>query len=146
MKNIDDITIKTSLQSNDKNGQYIRDKLYQFNIDQIGQDIKYSIYAYDIDKLVGGILVSEEKTSIFIDILWVDDAYRQCGIGSKLVDAAEQNAIKKNILYSTTDTFEFQAVNFYLKNGYSEIGRIPKYIEGHDKIYFRKKLILSKGD
>ena len=51
---------------------------------------------------------------------------------------AEDEAIKRNIYYSTTDTFDFQAVNFYISNGYESIGIIRNYIEGHDKYYFRK--------
>jgi len=54
--------------------------------------------------------------------------------------AAEQEGLNRNIFYSTTDTYSFQAVDFYIKNGYSEIGRIEAHIEGHDRVFFRKKL------
>ena len=36
----DNIVIKTNNQSNNEYDKFIRDKLYQFNIDKIGQDVK----------------------------------------------------------------------------------------------------------
>lgn len=69
---------------------------------------------------------------------------RSAGIGSKLLDYAEKEAINRNIQISTTDTFEFQAVNFYRKNGYNEIGVITNYLKGYDRVFFRKKLEMNK--
>lgn len=38
------------------------------------------------------------------------------------------------------DTFDFQAEEFYLKNGYTAIGEIENFPKGHKRIYFSKKL------
>lgn len=139
-KYIEPVMIVSALPDND-DADLLRNKLREFNRNAVGIEKEFAFYARNKqDEVVGGILVTAEKTSIFIDILFVDDKYRGKGIGTKLMLAAEKEAIKRNIHYSTTDTFDFQAVNFYLANGYESIGIIKNYIEGHDKHYFRKKL------
>lgn len=65
---------------------------------------------------------------------------RKQGYGKKLLDAAEQEAIKNGCIFSTTDTFDFQAEEFYLKNGYERMGEIKKYWYDHSRIFFRKNL------
>lgn len=138
-KELKNILINIELSPAAGKEKFIRDQLHQFNINEIGKDEQYAVFAYNND-IVGGILVNTERSSIFIDILWVDETLRGQGIGSKLLIAAEKEGINRDIPYSTTDTFDFQAVDFYIKNGYSEIGRIVAYIERHDKVFFRKKL------
>jgi hypothetical protein len=39
-----------------------------------------------------------------------------------------------------TGTFDFQAKEFYVKNGYVVIGEIIDFPKGHKRIYFSKKL------
>lgn len=38
------------------------------------------------------------------------------------------------------DTFDFQAEEFYIKNGYDVIGEIKNFPKGHRRIYFSKVL------
>ena len=140
---LSNILIAIELNQTKEKDEFIRDKLDQFINQTIGQDFQYSIYAYDANKVIGGIIARREKSGIFIDILWIDDNYRYTGIGTNLLKAAEVEAIKHDVKYSTTDTLDFLdflAVDFYLKNGYSEIGRIAGYVEGHDKVFLRKNL------
>ena len=135
------IAIKKNLVPLKVNNEYIRNALHDFNVKMIGKEKEFSFFAHDeAGKIVGGLIVYAEKSSIFIDILWVSDKLRNCGVGSRLIAAAEDEGRKLGIQYSTTDTFAFQAVDFYKKNGYQEIGVIKEYIEGHDKIFFRKNI------
>lgn len=75
-----------------------------------------------------------------IKILWVDEAYRQQGLGSKLLKHTEAMASAKGATISMLDTFDFQAEGFYLKNGYEVIGEVKNFPKGHRRIYFSKKL------
>ncbi|HAU2049158.1 TPA: GNAT family N-acetyltransferase, partial [Legionella pneumophila] len=78
--------------------------------------------------------------SIYVDVLWVNEKHRGLGIGAELLRSVEAEAIKRGIPASTLDTFSFQAEGFYLKQGYKHLGTIKNYLEGHDRIYFRKQL------
>lgn len=124
-----------------ENDEFVRNALHEYNVAQIGQDKHYSVFAFSPEeKIIGGVLVYQEAQSIFIDILWVDESERGKGLGTELLLAAEKEAVRRKVLYSTTDTLAFQAVDFYRKNGYEQIGIVKEYIEGHDRYFFRKKL------
>ena len=62
------------------------------------------------------------------------------GIGTKILKHAEKIAIEKGAEISMLDTFDFQAEEFYLKNGYKPIGEMRGFPKGHRRIYFSKQL------
>lgn len=92
------------------------------------------------NNIIGGAIVYAHKSSIYVDALWVSEKYRGRGIGAELLRSVETEAVKRGIPESTLDTFSFQAEGFYLKQGYKHLGTIKNYLEGHDRIYLRKKL------
>lgn len=75
-----------------------------------------------------------------IKILWVDETYRNEGLGSKLLKYTETMAKAKGATISMLDTFDFQAEAFYIKNGYEVVGEIKNFPNGHKRIYLSKKL------
>ena len=75
-----------------------------------------------------------------IKILWVDETYRNEGLGSKLLKYIETMAKAKGATISMLDTFDFQAEAFYIKNGYEVVGEIKNFPNGHKRIYLCKKL------
>lgn len=79
-------------------------------------------------------------SSIYVDVIWIEENYREKGLGTKLLNQVEAEALKRNIFVSTLDTFSFQAEQFYLKQGYIHLGIIKNYLNGHDRIYLRKEL------
>ncbi|HAT4400014.1 TPA: GNAT family N-acetyltransferase [Legionella pneumophila subsp. pneumophila] len=120
----------------------IRDGIVNFNAPFTGtKPERYSIYVKDNEgNIIGGAIVYAHKSSIYVDVLWVNDEYRGLGIGAELLRSVEAEAIKRGIPVSTLDTFSFQAEGFYLKQGYQHLGTIHNYLEGHDRIYLRKQL------
>jgi len=106
-----------------------------------GQPQRFSIYVKnESHEVIAGATAYSFPTSVYIDVLWVDKSYRGQGLGAMLLNQVEAEALKRNIYESTLDTFSFQAEEFYLKQGYKHIGTIKNYLNGHDRIYFRKKL------
>lgn len=90
---------------------------------------------------IGGILAGIGYwNGLEIKTLWVKEEYRKKKIGTLLLTHAEEIAKKKRVTISMLDTFDFQAEEFYLKNGYTIIGEILDFPEGHKRIYFSKKL------
>lgn len=61
-------------------------------------------------------------------------------MGRKLLAAAEQKARELGARNATLNTFEWQARDFYIKQGYSEYGRIDDYIQGFYAAWMRKSL------
>lgn len=119
----------------------IRQKILAFNAPYIGGEQKpFSFYVRREGVLRGGIVCWESIDHAFIDILWVDDECRHLGLGSMLLEKAEEEAKKRKLDYMVLDTFDFQAEGFYLKNGYHNIGTLKSFIQGHDRFYMKKML------
>lgn len=109
------------------------------------RDKEFSIFLKnDSGKIFGGLQAFFDTESIYIDAFWVDEKSRHQGYGTKLLYAAEQEAIKNGCVFSLVDTWDFQAEGFYLKNGYEHIGELKNYWHNHSKIFLRKQLKKTK--
>lgn len=90
---------------------------------------------------LGGIILSFLYNGMKIDSLWVDASIRGQEFGKKLICEAEKEGIKRNCTFVYTDTFSWQAPDFYKKLGYEEYGKLDEFPEGNALTYFRKKLL-----
>lgn len=102
----------------------------------------FSIFLKDKNnKILGGVIVSFLWNGMEIQSLWVDESVRKQGWGRKLMQAAEEEAIKRGCTLAYTNTFSWQAPEFYLKLGYTIYGKLDGFPEGNSLSYFRKNLI-----
>lgn len=77
------------------------------------------IFLKDKDKKVfGGIIVTILWNGMEINSLWVDESLRGKGWGKKLMEAAEKEGKIRACTIAYTNTFTWQAPNFYKKLGY----------------------------
>jgi GNAT superfamily N-acetyltransferase len=76
----------------------------------------------------------------YIDLLWVRGDQRSCGLGTKLLAAAEAEIRRRGCDRVALSTHSFQAPGFYARLGYTECGRTPGYPHGHDDIHLMKRL------
>ncbi len=120
----------------------VREGIIAFNENIVGErDKAFSIFLKnDSGKVSGGIQAFLDTESIYIDVLWIEGNLQKQGYGTKLLDAAEREAIKNGSIFSLVDTWDFQAEEFYLKNGYERVGEVKNYWHGHSKIFLRKNL------
>ena len=109
---------------------------------QFGErDKQFSIFLKsDSGEVFGGIQAMFDSEALYIEALWIEENLRKQGYGKKLLIAVEGEAIKNGCIFSLMDTWDFQAEEFYLKNGYVRIGELKNYWHGHSKIFLRKKL------
>lgn len=54
--------------------------------------------------------------------LWVDPEMRRLGIGRRLLAAIEEEAVRRGCSRAALDTYDWQAPQFYLAQGYREWG------------------------
>jgi len=79
---------------------------------------------------------------LFINLLWVDESMRGQGIGSELLKMLEQQAVKLGVTRAYLETGCFQAPEFYIKQGYKVITRMPiRSDDGHEFV----KLTMHKA-
>jgi len=75
-----------------------------------------------------------------LNVIWVTESLRNNGFGSKLLKAAEFEAIDKGAEYVQLHTFDFQAKNFYEKHGYSILLEKTNFPKGHSQFLMFKDL------
>ena len=77
-----------------------------------------------------------------IDLLFVDENHRHQGLGRYLVEKVEREAKRLGAGMAQTDTFDFQAKDFYLEQGYEVFGEIENsHRPGHKWFYLKKTLL-----
>jgi GNAT superfamily N-acetyltransferase len=123
----------------------IQKGINQFNNNQLGESPKeFCIYLRDDTNVIhGGLFGVSFSDSIHIVLMWLDDKLRGKGYGSKLMKAAEDEAIKRNCAYSFVDTFSFQAEGFYRKCGYKPFGTIKHALFDNSRIFLKKSLLTN---
>ena len=75
-----------------------------------------------------------------IKLLWVREPERRSGVGSRLLRAAEAEALARGCARMVLSTHSFQAPEFYRRHGYAECGRAEGYPRGHAQIFLTKPL------
>ena len=98
------------------------------------------VLAYDGDKMIGGLTSSVVGITLGIKLLWVDKDFRGKSVGKNLLAKLEQHGKESGCTQSFVDTLTYQAPEFYIKQGYTEIARITNYYDGYDRIFYRKEL------
>ncbi|WP_178984665.1 GNAT family N-acetyltransferase [Winogradskyella helgolandensis] len=124
----------------------IVDGLNAYNLDKVAAlssiwtPLEYSLKNED-NTVIGGVLAGINYwNGLEIKILWINEDFRNQGLGSKLLNYLENEAIKQGASIAMVDTFDFQAEEFYIKNDYEVIGEIKNFPKGHRRIYFSKVL------
>lgn len=125
----------------------VLDGLYNFNMEQVPSTNPENWIPYEYivrnenREIIAGILSTLGYwNGLEIKILWVKEEFRKSGIGTKLLIEIENNAKAKGAIISFLDTFDFQAKDFYLKNGYTIFGILDDFPIGHKRYYLQKRL------
>jgi len=88
--------------------------------------------------LIGGLTATTYWGWLDIDDLWLDERLRKQGIGTELMQRAEEEGIGRGCTRAQLSTFSFQARNFYEKLGYRVIGALDDYPPGETFFWMRK--------
>ena len=92
--------------------------------------------------LVGGITAALQFDVMRIDDVFIDEAARRGGWGTKLMDAIEAEGMRRGARLACLTTFSWQARPFYEKRGYTMFAELP-YNGGEHHIYWLKKTLCA---
>jgi GNAT superfamily N-acetyltransferase len=95
--------------------------------------------------VIGGVWGRTAWGWLHMDTLYVPDALRRAGIGSRLVRMVEEEAVRRGCLGAWLDTFSFQARGFYESLGYRVFGTIEDQPPGHARHFLHKALGRGAG-
>ncbi len=121
----------------------LRDKLIAYNIGRHGHsDVsKAAIFVRNDDgSLAAGVSAYAWGGCMQVELLWVADERRGEGLGTKLMDAVEEEAHRIGCSMIYLDTFSYQAPGFYEKRGFQIAGTIEDFPEGHTYYTLFKRL------
>ena len=102
--------------------------------------IDINLYLRDGEKVIGAILCDSFNLCVYIDVLWIDEAYRGRGYGRALMERAEAIAREAGCLFSHTCTFSYQSPAFYRACGYEVFAELRDYPDGIVQYFLKKKL------
>ncbi len=94
----------------------------------------------DHRKVYGGVIATVLWNGMEINSLWVEESLREQGWGRKLVAAIEKEGKARGCTFVYTNTFTWQAPEFYEKLGYKPYGKLEIFPPGNTLTYFYKNL------
>lgn len=138
--------------ANDADMEFIDQELNAFNHHQLPftqriDDVTTPTILKNYVIIKEGAVIAGIKSHVYgwgilsIDRLYVDAMYRQQNLGSYLLSKVLEEARQEvNAYLVHTDTFSFQAKDFYLKHGFQIFGVLENCPTGHQRFYLKKDL------
>jgi len=123
--------------------QYLEDRLDEFNSATTGlaNGAWLSIFVRDADeRIVAGICGALWGGCLEVRQFWVEETQRGQGLGTRLLLAAEREALARGCSQVLLATFSFQAPDFYARRGFDVVTVIDDYPRGHANLLLRKWL------
>jgi GNAT superfamily N-acetyltransferase len=141
MINFDSLVAETKPSFEDV--RFLEDRLYEYNVEQTGVDNGQwlAIFVRDDQQTIhAGVEGWTWCGSCYLRHIWVHQDLRGQGVGTKLLQAAEQEAIKRGCQHIVLESFSFQAPGFYQKLGFEVFAVLEDHPHGHRNYYLRKRL------
>lgn len=131
----------------EEEAEYIGNMLLEFNLQlkPLSQEKPFiSINRCIKDEngeIIGGILACLALWHILsIDTLWVKKEFRNQGVAKQLLSLVETEARNMGCHIVYLSTYDFQAKDFYLKNGYEIFGVLEDCPKEHKLYHLFKRL------
>lgn len=110
-------------------------------IPEVADDLVFAVLARDASGNVqGGIRARAFWGYLCIELLWLSDAARGVGVGTRLVERAEAFALQHGFTRARVETTSFQARPFYERLGYEVYGVLDECPVGHTTYFMKKQL------
>jgi GNAT superfamily N-acetyltransferase len=122
--------------------QYLEDRLYDFNAGATGvTDGQYLAFLLrEGGRIVAGICGNTWGGTCEVRAFWVEDARRGRGVGTRLLQRAEEEARRRGCTQMVLMTFSFQAPAFYQRHGFHVVATVDNHPRGFTNLLMRKTL------
>lgn len=123
----------------------IRDGLGDYNFSKAGyRDYQpLAVLATDpvTGEVVGGLYGSTSMGLLRIDRFFLPERLRKQGLGTRIINEAEAEGVRRGCSRAILSTLSFQAPAFYERQGWEVLGRIDCDPPGHTRFMMTKKLV-----
>lgn len=121
-----DVTIRVTAEPSEAERSAVLTDLRQFTRETVPALDNQDFAALVVDPagdVIGGLIASSRWGGFHVEMVALQPAYRGKGIGSRLLDLAEQEARRRNCHHMLLDTQAFQAKPFYERHGFAVFGQ-----------------------
>lgn len=135
-----DIVLKTDVSEADVAA--ISAPLLAFNRTQVSRRGHYPFVLHLLDDAgtpIGGASGRGAMDWLILELLFVPDALRGRGIGSRLMAEVERFALDHKLVGIWLDTYDFQAKPFYEKHGFTVFGVLDDHPIGGKRYFMQKR-------
>jgi len=121
---------------------FVKKKLDEYNLEYVdGYNVRaLNVFINEKGVIIGGLIGLTYWNWLYIDGLWVNIKHRGKGIGTKILETAEQEARLRGCIGIHLDTHDFQNVAFYERKGFKIQGEIKDLPKGHCRYLLTKIL------
>jgi GNAT superfamily N-acetyltransferase len=123
----------------------VREPLRRFEASVLPADNPRQVVAFARDSgmdIVGGVIAHTYHRTLIIDDLWVREDLRRQGLGTRLVQCAEDEAKRLDCCMAMTGTFEsLGARPFFERIGYRVVSTSRDTPRGHTGYWFHKEFV-----
>lgn len=140
---MDDFQIQMRTQPVESDWRLIEENIGQLNIQTTGYDnyLPLAMFVHDASgTIIAGLTAFTWGGTLRVLYIWVYEDWRRHGFGSRLLAAAEREALTRGCKQAVLDSHSFQAPEFYLARGYTVCGRTDDNPVGFQQISFQKGL------
>lgn len=140
---MEELIFENYISENEAFQKYLSQSIIKYGLSQHKGDTFEKLFCAcknNHDELLGAVFGTNTLNMLFIFHLFIEENYRNNGIGSLLLANTEENAKKLGCSIIRLNTFNLLSHSFYLKNGYRETTRINNYMTGFDLVYYDKNL------
>jgi GNAT superfamily N-acetyltransferase len=121
----------------------LEDRLYEFNVQATGHSDGelYGIFLRDENgRVIGGADGWTWGATCYVRHLYLPETMRGQGVGTKLMDLIEREALARGCEMIVLESHDFQAPEFYRRRGFVATGSVDGYPRGHRNFTFVKTL------
>jgi len=121
---------------------FLADRIYEFNSKTTGYldgRLLAGSIRNDAGEIIAGFSGHTWGGCCEISHLWVIETMRGQGLGRRLLEAAEAEALRRGCGQVVLSTHSFQAPEFYKRLGYQEVFEIEGRPRGHSNIIYIKQ-------
>lgn len=119
----------------------LKQGVVNFNTPFLGER-KFVDFAITIEDkaqiLIGGISGHYVDKYVIVEWVWIDEKYRNKGLGKNLFKKLDDFTLSKNCRFIHLDTMEFQAKEFYQRFGFTVVSTLPNWFKEYDMHIMRK--------
>jgi N-acetylglutamate synthase-like GNAT family acetyltransferase len=123
--------------------QYLEDRISEYNssVTRITDGAWLAIFVKDDQqRIVAGLCGNTWGGCCEIRQFWVEESERGRGLGTRLLAAAEAEALRRGCTQIFLMTFTFQAPAFYAKRGFTTLATVNDHPRGHQNLLMMKRL------